>query len=73
MSVEDSSCGAAPDDTYLRITPNVDSLLRAFRKAQEPVYLWIDAIFLNQGDDAEKAHQVPLMGEIYTMAKRVLI
>ncbi|KAJ4419069.1 hypothetical protein N0V82_005192 [Gnomoniopsis sp. IMI 355080] len=67
-----SSCSAT-SETCLWITLNVDTLLRAFRKAHKPVYLWVDAICLNQNDDDEKAQQVPLMGEIYTMAKKVLI
>ncbi|KAJ4392292.1 hypothetical protein N0V93_005917 [Gnomoniopsis smithogilvyi] len=72
-SMKGNSVNAESGDTYLRITPNVDALLRAFRKAHKPVYLWVDAICLNQDDDAEKTHQVPLMGEIYAMAKKVLV
>lgn len=57
----------------LMVTPIVDSLLRHMRKPDEPRYLWIDAICLNQKDDDEKAQQVPLMGEIYEGAKKVHI
>jgi hypothetical protein len=35
--------------------------------------LWIDAICINQGDDAEKAVQIPLMRHIYSRATAVLI
>ncbi|KAH8587428.1 heterokaryon incompatibility protein-domain-containing protein [Bisporella sp. PMI_857] len=34
--------------------------------------LWVDAICINQGDYAEKSHQVMLMRDIYANAKKVL-
>lgn len=61
------------DTSYLRITPNVDALLRYFRKPDRPHYLWIDAVCLNQADEVEKAQQVPLMGRIYEEAEKVHI
>lgn len=48
----------------LRITANVDSLLRHFRVPHKARMLWIDAICLNQKDDDEKTQQIPLMGQI---------
>ncbi|EKG14221.1 Heterokaryon incompatibility [Macrophomina phaseolina MS6] len=35
--------------------------------------LWIDAVCINQEDNSEKNHQVPLMTKIYAEADRVLI
>jgi len=35
--------------------------------------LWIDAVCINQEDDAEKSFQVSMMGEIYYQADRVII
>ncbi|USP74030.1 hypothetical protein yc1106_01304 [Curvularia clavata] len=35
--------------------------------------IWADALCINQNDSAEKSHQVPLMGSIYSLAKRVVI
>ncbi|OCK85500.1 HET-domain-containing protein [Lepidopterella palustris CBS 459.81] len=35
------------------------------------MYIWIDAICINQADDAERASQVKMMGEIYTRAQKV--
>lgn len=62
------------DDTaYLKITVDVDILLRHFRAPREVRYLWIDAICLNQGDEIEKAHQIPAMGRIYKEAMDVRI
>lgn len=40
-----------------------------------PSYIWIDQICINQteGNETEKAHQIKLMGEIYSQAMQVLI
>ncbi len=61
------------DTSYLRITSNVDALLRHLRTPNHPRCLWIDAICLNQDDEIEKAQQVPMMGRIYEEAKGVHI
>lgn len=57
----------------LPITASVDSLLRHFRVSYKARMLWIDAICLNQKDETEKTQQIPLMGRIYSDAKRVHI
>jgi hypothetical protein len=36
-------------------------------------HLWVDAICINQKDDVEKATQIPLMKEIYSLAEEVVI
>jgi hypothetical protein len=61
------------DTSYLRITPNIDTLLRRFRASNKPRYLWIDAICLDQENETEKAQQIPLMGRIYEEAKSIFI
>ncbi|KAL8399717.1 hypothetical protein RB594_000208 [Gaeumannomyces avenae] len=61
------------DTSYLRITSNVDDLLRHFRSADDSYYLWIDAICLNQDDAIEKARQIPMMGRIFEEAEGVQI
>ncbi|KAK3984904.1 heterokaryon incompatibility protein-domain-containing protein [Cladorrhinum sp. PSN332] len=38
-----------------------------------PLIIWIDQICINQGDAAEKSHQVGLMGRIYSSAAEVLV
>jgi hypothetical protein len=35
--------------------------------------LWIDALCINQDDDAERVHQVGIMGSIYRQARQVLV
>ena len=61
------------DTSYLRITSNVDTVLRRFRAPVKPRYLWIDAVCLNQDDELEKAQQIPIMGLIYELARDVCI
>lgn len=55
------------------IKPNLFAALRAFRDPVKEVNLWVDAICINQDDDAEKKSQVAKMEEIYSKAQRVLI
>ncbi|KAK5992299.1 Heterokaryon incompatibility 6-like protein [Cladobotryum mycophilum] len=61
------------DTSYLRITPNVDTLLRHLRARKLPRHLWIDAVCLNQDDEEEKAQQIPIMRRIYEEANEVQI
>lgn len=60
------------DVSYLRITSNVDEILRHLRARDgKSRYVWMDAICLNQDDETEKAHQIRNMGFIYSEAKQV--
>jgi hypothetical protein len=43
------------DGQRLKITKNVDTILRHLRKEHSPRNLWVDAICINQANDAEKA------------------
>ena len=56
---------------YLRITTNVENVLKGLRKHDKPQYLWIDSICFNQDDGVEKARQIPIMGDIYKEALTV--
>ncbi|KAI8627444.1 HET-domain-containing protein [Xylariaceae sp. FL1651] len=38
-----------------------------------PKTLWIDAICINQSDPVEKSNQISLMGDIYSLCRRVII
>ncbi|KAI0423692.1 HET-domain-containing protein [Xylaria sp. FL1042] len=38
-----------------------------------PKTLWIDAICINQSDPIEKSNQITLMGDIYSLSRRVII
>lgn len=62
------------DHVYLlRITRNLRDALLRFRLKDEPRRLWIDAICINQSDDAEKSKQVTFMSSIYRTASSVLV
>jgi hypothetical protein len=59
------------DGQRLQITKNVDIMLRFLRKTTSLRKLWIDAICIDQNNDAEKAKQVGRMDRIYERADKV--
>jgi hypothetical protein len=61
------------DGKYLRISENIHQVLQRFRNENKPRNLWADSICINQDNDAERNHQVSLMGKIYNQATRVLV
>ena len=54
-------------------TANLEAALREIRKREEGIFLWIDAICINQGDLQERGDQVTMMAEIYSHAAQVCI
>lgn len=68
----------APDPIHIDqhsviVSSNLYDALQALRLEDQPRTLWIDALCINQADNAEKATQVALMGTIYSRARRVLV
>ncbi|KAH8587148.1 heterokaryon incompatibility protein-domain-containing protein [Bisporella sp. PMI_857] len=57
----------------LSVTPNCEAALRRLRLQWDSRLLWIDAICIDQSSVVERNQQVAHMGEIYTMAKRVVV
>lgn len=59
----------------LNVTDNLYAALRSLRQEAHPLprVLWVDSLCINQGSGAERAEQVPLMGEIYSQAHAVRI
>jgi hypothetical protein len=55
------------------ITSSLAAALRELRLSDEPRWLWIDQICINQRDDGEKSKQMDLMGLIYRHATRVIV
>ncbi|KAH6691099.1 heterokaryon incompatibility protein-domain-containing protein, partial [Leptodontidium sp. MPI-SDFR-AT-0119] len=55
------------------ISTNPEAALRALRYYEFPRVLRIDALCINQDDDAEKSRQVAMMGYIFESARTVVI
>ncbi|KAK8017792.1 hypothetical protein PG993_014118 [Apiospora rasikravindrae] len=51
------------------IGPNLHLALSDLRRRWRPLKLWADALCINQQDDEEKGHQVPLMSRIFREAR----
>ena len=54
------------------ITENLFDGLRELREEIHD-YLWVDALCIDQTNDSERAAQVTLMGDIYSLANRVIV
>jgi hypothetical protein len=55
------------------VTENLAIALHHLQLVDKPRRLWVDALCINQSDTKERNEQVVLMGEIYALAKPVLI
>jgi hypothetical protein len=55
------------------LTTNLYHALRYLQRPHASRLLWIDALCINQDNDAERSHQAQLMTQIYATAWRVLI
>ncbi|KAK4448397.1 heterokaryon incompatibility protein-domain-containing protein [Podospora aff. communis PSN243] len=66
---------SANEGCQLEITPNCRDALLALRPApgKAPLTIWVDAICINQKDEAEKSSQLLLMGTVYTFAETVFV
>ncbi|KAB8207040.1 heterokaryon incompatibility protein-domain-containing protein [Aspergillus parasiticus] len=53
------------------ITTSLYVALMRMRKHKEAIWLWVDAICINQKDDIEKAAQISMMPDIFRSATRV--
>jgi Heterokaryon incompatibility protein (HET) len=58
-------------DTALQVTTNCHAALHHLRKKFGQFTIWIDAICINQKDEKEKMRQIPLMGDIFSLADKV--
>ena len=75
-----SYCWGAPSPTVsikvnglsLEIRDGLASALYHIRSADQPRYLWADAICINQASDAEKSVQVARMNETYSKCRGAL-
>ncbi|OJD31814.1 heterokaryon incompatibility protein [Diplodia corticola] len=62
-----------PTNRTLAITEALIQVLAHLNKSSTTGYLWIDQLCINQDDELERNHQVSMMGDIYSKAKRTLV
>jgi hypothetical protein len=64
------------DDHKMAITANLDLALRYIRDDTAAMILWVDAVCINQADDAEaleeRSYQILKMAEIYSKAGSII-
>ena len=70
---DDSKLGITVDGQYLGVNSNLHNALRHLRYHDRPRTIWVDAVCLNQNDETEKQHQIPIMHLIYAQAVRVVV
>lgn len=70
---EDKSQSITIGDQILSITQNLYMLLCRLQNYSLSRIIWVDAVCINQTDEKEKEHQIPLMAEIYAKASRVIV
>jgi hypothetical protein len=61
------------DGLSLGATVNLFSALRDLRDDTRSLWLWVDAICINQVDEQEKGRQIRMMGQIYAGARHTVI
>jgi hypothetical protein len=61
------------DGSEMDVTTNLEGALRHLQQERESVLVWADALCINQGNYADKSHQIKLMRRIYETASVVLI
>ena len=58
---------------YSLVTENLYAALQHLRSEQEPRWIWIDQICINQQDQEERSQQVMMMHDIFSKSVQVLI
>lgn len=61
------------DNRLVQVTENLSAALRNFEHDRLVFRIWIDAICIDQDNDAEKSHQVGMMAKIFQSAIRVVV
>jgi hypothetical protein len=64
---------APPAQSSLTVSPSLALAIRRQRRKYHSIFLWIDAVCINQADDDERTAQVALVGSIYQRASEVII
>ncbi|KAL8785641.1 MAG: hypothetical protein Q9195_008561 [Heterodermia aff. obscurata] len=55
----------------VRVTENLDAAMRHLRRFDRSIFVWIDALCINQENTPERNQQVAMMGDIYQGAQEV--
>jgi hypothetical protein len=66
-------CDIKIDKHRAKVTYNLHAALLQLRYRKLPRVVWVDAICIDQKNDAEKSEQVQLMAKIYSQASKVLV
>lgn len=61
------------ESTEVKIGRNLDLALRQLRSETVPIFLWVDALCIDQQNNDEKSAQIPLMRLIYNHATVVRV
>ncbi|KAK5715199.1 hypothetical protein LTR17_016948 [Elasticomyces elasticus] len=61
------------NDQQIEIGRSAEQVLRRFRSKDRDVILWIDAVCVDQSNDAERSEQVAIMDEIYSKATHNIV
>lgn len=61
------------DNIAIELRPNLGSAMRALRRLDQHIHIWIDALCINQHDEEEKDIQIPLMAKIYRLSDSVAV
>ncbi|CAF9935801.1 MAG: hypothetical protein HETSPECPRED_009903 [Heterodermia speciosa] len=59
------------DGTPVRVTENLDAAMRHLRRLDKSIFIWIDALCIDQANTPERNHQVSIMGDVYRGAQQV--
>ena len=65
--------GEPDDSNVIMVTENLDIALRHLRNPSTTRTLWVDAVCIDQSNDAEKSTQVAFMGNVFARALRVIV
>lgn len=61
------------DGFDIEVKDSLLTALRYIRHESEDLFLWVDALCINQNDDYEKGYQVNQMGLVYETAEEVIV
>ncbi|TID26312.1 hypothetical protein E2P81_ATG00787 [Venturia nashicola] len=65
--------GVVVDGICTMVTVTLQRALRRLRLIDKPRIIWADALCINQGDIAERGHQVGMMKDVYSACTRCVI